>query len=60
MNIKKELGALNVTTEELFSNNHLKDVDKLIVEINDILDFVKNDKRKLERIYKIVKYLSEE
>lgn len=58
--LEKLLGALNITTEELFANDTLKETSVLTDEIIDCVKNIKNNRAKLERIYKIVKFLSEE
>jgi len=52
--LEKILTALNCTTEELFSNNHIKDNDELLADIQNSLEMVKNDKAKLRAIYRII------
>ncbi|MCQ2753550.1 MAG: helix-turn-helix domain-containing protein [bacterium] len=52
--------ALNVTTEELFANDHIKSSDELIDEICLRLNNIKKDKYSLEKIYRIVKCLTDE
>lgn len=54
--LEKILKALDVTTEELFSNDHLKEKAELIKEIN--LHLKKFSQNKVECVYKIVKYLN--
>ncbi len=58
--LEKLLAALNVTTEELFATNHLKESSELADEIINHVQNIKNNRAKLERVYKIVKLLSEE
>lgn len=54
--LEKILKALDVTTEDLFSNDHLKEKAELIKEIN--LHLKKFSQNKVECVYKIVKYLN--
>lgn len=54
--LEKILKALDVTTEELFSNDHLKEKSELLKEINIYLK--KFNQSKVEYIYKMVKYLN--
>lgn len=58
--LEKLLGALNVSTEELFANEHLKSESELLESINFYLELAKNDRKTLETIYKILRDLMEE
>ncbi len=58
--LEKILNALNVSTEELFANDHIKEPEELLNLIYSILDDIKNDNKKLEKIYKITKFLAYE
>ena len=55
--LEKILKALNVTAEELFAIDSLKSSDELIEEIDKIIESFKEDKEKLEIVYKLVKAL---
>ena len=55
--LEKLLAALNVTTEELFANDHIKDNKELLSEIYNQLDSIKNDSSKLETVYKMVGFI---
>ena len=55
--LEKLLAALNVTTEELFANDHIKDTKELLSEIYNQLDSIKNDSSKLETVYKMVGFI---
>lgn len=55
--LEKILTALNVTAEELFATDCLKPSGELINEINEIINSFKEDKEKLEIVYKVVKSL---
>ena len=57
--LEKLLSALNVTTEELFANDHIKDPKELLADIYTNLEVVKNDTSKLEKIYKMIKFFNE-
>lgn len=57
--LEKLLKALNVTTEELFSNDHLQDTKVLIKYINGSLKNFEQNRKKLELVYKIVQFLNE-
>ncbi len=52
------LGCLGVTVDDLFTSEHLKPTENLISEINDIINSVKDDRDKIENIYKIVKAIN--
>ncbi len=55
--LEKILVALNVTTEELFANDHIKDKKELISEIYTKIDCIKENQKKLETVYKMVDYI---
>lgn len=54
------LAALDVSTEELFANNHIKTNSELIEQINFYINTAKDDNKMLEKIYKILRDLIEE
>ena len=58
--LEKIIETLNITTEELFANEHIKTNRELINNINLFIDKAKNDTRTLEKIYKILKCLVED
>ncbi|MFI3300157.1 MAG: helix-turn-helix transcriptional regulator [Candidatus Gastranaerophilales bacterium] len=58
--LEKILIALDTTTEEMFSNEHLRESDELIDEINELISGVKNDRLKLEKISKVIKTLAKD
>ena len=55
--LEKIIESLNITTEELFANNHIKSNYELICEIEKFINKAKNDTKTLEKIYKILKCL---
>ena len=57
--LEKIVIALNMTTEELFSNDNLKTNDELLNDINKFISEAKTDRLKLEKVYKILKTLVE-
>ncbi len=57
--LEKIMLALNMTTEELFSNDNLKTNDELLNDINKFISEAKTDRLKLEKVYKILKTLVE-
>lgn len=58
--IDKLLKALNTTSEELFSLNHLKSQTELLEEINKNLSKLTHKPEKLEIVYNITKSLLKE
>lgn len=58
--LERLLAALNISTEELFANDHIKSTSELLDSINFYIDSVKEDRRTLEKIYKILRDLIEE
>ena len=58
--IEKILTALDVTPEELFANDYIKDSKVLISEIYCFIEKIKNKPKKLEKIYKMIKFFVEE
>ncbi len=58
--LEKIIKALNTTTEELFANEHLQDCNTLYKNIINLLKSARSDRKKLEHIYKIVKYFVNE
>ena len=55
--LEKLLVALNVSTEELFANDHIKEPDELLADINSKLESIKSDQQKLETIYKMIEFI---
>ena len=58
--LEKLLVALNITTEELFANSHLKAPKELLAEIYTYIDNIKNNSQKLEKAYKLLRFLTED
>lgn len=58
--LEKIVDSLNITTEELFANNHIKTNTELICEIEKLINKAKNDTKTLEKAYKILKCLIED
>ena len=58
--LDKITGALNITTEDLFANNHIKTKQELLLEIDKLLNKAKDNTITLEKIYKILKCLIED
>lgn len=57
--LEKILDALNISTEELFANDHIKSNIELVKDIDNYISKVKNDNITLGKIYKIVKTIVE-
>ena len=55
--LEKLLVALNVSTEELFANDHIKEPDEFLTDIYSKLDSIKSDQQKLETIYKMIEFI---
>lgn len=58
--LEKLLIALNITTEELFANNHIKNKKELLTDIYTYIDTLKNNSQKLEKAYKLLRFLTED
>ena len=58
--LEKLLRALDISTEELFANDHIKTNSELIERINFYINSAKDDNETLEKIYKILRDLVEE
>lgn len=58
--LEKIVEALDITTEELFSNNHIKSNIELIHGIDLYIDKVRDNNRVLGKIYRIVKTIVED
>lgn len=58
--LERIIEALNITTEELFANEHIKSNIELLNEIDNCLNKIKNDNKTLGKIYKILKCIVED
>lgn len=58
--LEKIIDALNITTEELFANEHIKSNVELLKDIDSYINQVKNDNKILSKIYRILKCLVED
>lgn len=58
--LEKLLISLDVSMEELFANDHIKSNSELIDGINFYINTAKDDRKMLERIYKILKDMVED
>ncbi len=55
--LEKIITALEVNIDELFSNDYLQDEKDLLNYINDTINYIKNDRTKLQLVYKIIKFI---
>ena len=55
--LEKIIDALNITTEELFANEHIKSNVELLKDIDSYINQVKNDNKILSKIYRILNQL---
>ncbi len=55
--MERLLKCLGITIDELFAAEHLRPTEDLISEIDSIIDSVKDDRDKIENIYKVIKAL---
>ena len=58
--LDKLVKALNTTTEELFSTNHLKQPEQIVVDIKKSLEIIANNPVKLDVLYNVVQSLLKE
>ena len=58
--LDKLISALNTTTEELFSTNHLKNETDLLEEIKRNIEYIAKSPLKLDVLYNVVKSLVKE
>lgn len=58
--IENILNYTNVTFEDFFISSHLRPIEDLLFDINQYLDKIKDDREKVENIYKVIKALSNE
>lgn len=57
--LEKILKTLNISTQQLFANNHIKTQDELIEGINQFINKIKLNPQNLELIYKILQSIAE-
>ncbi|MBQ8167866.1 helix-turn-helix transcriptional regulator [bacterium] len=55
--LAKILKTLDVTTEQLFSNDHIKPSEELLSDIQKYLDMAKMNQSKLEKIHKMIRFI---
>ena len=49
-----------ITIDDFFTSSHLRPTEELLNDINLYIESVKNDREKIETIYRVVKLLSNE
>ena len=55
--LEKILNALDITTEQLFSNDHIKSPEELLADIHKFLNIAQADQTKLEKIHKMIRFI---
>lgn len=55
--LEKILKALDITTEQLFSNDHIKPTEELLSDIHKFVNLAKNEPAKLEKIHKMIRFI---
>ena len=58
--IENILKTFNVSFEDFFISSHLRPVEELLADISLYLDKIRNDREKVETIYKVIKALTNE
>lgn len=58
--IENVLTYCNISLEDFFYSSHLRPTEDLIKDIYKYIDYVKDDRVKIENIYKVVKSLCNE
>jgi transcriptional regulator with XRE-family HTH domain len=58
--IENIMDYANITFEDFFISSHLRPTEDLIADINKYIKNVKDDREKIENIYKVVKSLASE
>jgi len=58
--IQNILEYTEITFEDFFISSHLRPTEDLISDITNYLDKVKDDRNKVENIYKVIKALANE
>lgn len=55
--LEKILDALDITTEQLFANDHIKNPEELLADIHRFLNLAKDEPEKLEKIHKMIRFI---
>lgn len=56
--MEKIIECLDITIEELFNAEHLKPTNELLDDIHSIINSIKDDRDKVEEIYKVLKAMT--
>lgn len=54
--LSKILKTLDVTTEQLFSNDHIKTKEELLADIIKYAKMIKDEQDKLEKVHKMIRF----
>ena len=57
--LEKIMQTLEMSTQELFSNEHLKSDEELLSEINNYINSASTNRLTLEKVYKVLKAVVE-
>ena len=55
--LEKILNALDITTEQLFSNDHIKTTEELLSDIHKFIKLAQNNPTKLEKLHKMIRFI---
>lgn len=58
--IENILAYTNITLEDFFISSHLRPTEDLLVDINQYLLKIKDNREKVENVYKIIKAIANE
>lgn len=58
--LEKLLFALNVTAEELFDYEYIREPKDLLADIYTYLETIKNNKSQLEKVYRAIKFVKDD
>ena len=53
--MEKIMECLDITAGDLFNAEHLKPTQELVEELHELINYIKDDRDKIEEIYKILK-----
>ncbi|MBP3820451.1 helix-turn-helix transcriptional regulator [bacterium] len=56
--MEKIIECLNISINDLFTAEHLRPTEELIKEIHAVINSHKNDRIKIEEIYKVIKAIA--
>lgn len=55
--LEKILKALDISTEQLFANDHIQTPEELLADIYKFLNLAKDEPEKLEKIHKMIRFI---